>query len=387
LILLNDAFSSQGEVILTTSPQSPPGYEMEAALAAGSGEWVQKPDLPYAVSDLAVVSFEGRFFALGGQNSTGDVIDTVAMYDPTFDTVNATFTKMPTPRYRFGAAVADGVLYAVGGYTVADGAAVDSCDAFTFATHSWAACPAMSIPRGDIAAAAVGSDVFVFGGYGTGFDSSVSGTLTERLSAGAAAWTTVAAMPTSRGDIAAAVDTEAGEIYVVGGWSPITEKFVATVEAYIPAEDAWVSLPDMPVARGDKAAVILHHHLTVIGGEVFSGQVGPCSWDPSLQCDVNEIPIHAVHTIATGGHGVDGARAAADLTMAHWVAHAPVPDARFRFAAAVVDESIYTFGGHAEGRRTLAHVDAFYDTEHAEAWVHVKKGLHSHHEDGHDHRL
>ena len=48
------------------------GDMLEAALAAGSGEWVQKPDLPYAVSDLAVVSFEGRFFALGGQNSTGD---------------------------------------------------------------------------------------------------------------------------------------------------------------------------------------------------------------------------------------------------------------------------------------------------------------------------
>ena len=374
------------DVILTTSPDSPRGYTNAGFLAAGSGEWVAKAHLPYAVSDLAVVEYNGVGLLLGGLSDNGTVLDTVALYDPTFETINTTFTTLPTPRYRFGAAIAGDKLFVVGGYAMPDGDPLATCDEFTFATHSWAPCPNMSLPRGDIAAAAGVAPsgdpaVYVFGGYSIGYDASVSGTLVEALLVGGSSWRTRAAMPTARGDLGAITLVSHNGIFGVGGWSPVTEKFTAAVEVYLPAADRWVALPAMPTARGDKALAILGHHLLVMGGEVWSGKTGPCPWDPSLTCDVNEVPLHAVHSITVEGHGVHGVEDVKEFSTAHWTTHAPVPDARFRFAAAALGEAVFTFGGHAQKTVSLPTVDAFYDVEHPEVWVHVKGPGHDHHDD------
>jgi len=294
--------------------------------------------------------------------------------------------RLPLPRYRHAAAAIGTRLYVVGGVAVYDGTPVDSLHVLDTTTRTWSTGAAMSIPRTDLAAAAFGSRLYAVGGYGTGYVMTVSGTLVEEYTPATNTWRARAALPTSRGDLVAI--TLGSRIFALGGWNEYDGPggdFQPAVEAYDPVANAWTRHANMLIRKGDLAAALYRGKVFTVAGEVWSGVSAACPWDASLICDVNQIPTHDTTSFQPDADPANGAAASRGANSAGsaapvngrpgvWVPHAPMPDSRFRFAAASLpaSEAIWVFGGTTGGGRVVDFVSAFYDTDHPEVFIHYK---------------
>lgn len=375
------------EVWLSANPSSPAGYTYGGAAYQGSGSWVtNKAVLPSPRSDLCAVALSdvNAVYLLGGIDDAGAVLADAVLFDPIFERYNTSLPAMPSPLYRHACAGAYPYVWVAGGVATRDGAPTAAAAVYDVRAAGWVALPAMSVARSDAAAAAVGGRLYVFGGYGDGFDMTVTGSLAEVYDAAAGAWRAVAPMPTPRGDLQAVAFGD--RIFVVGGWQysaadPLGS-FVAVVEAYSPASNSWARHANMLVPKGDFALAVYRGQLFAVGGEVWSGRVAPCDWDPAATCDVNQVPTHDLLSLLPdtppasaavyGGVNSPGGVAPLNLAPGVWVPRAPMPGARFRFAAAANDvaQAIFVFGGAMERVRVVDTVSAFYDTDHPHLFVH-----------------
>ena len=105
---------------------------------------------------LAAGVINGKLYALGGQDASGDLLDVVECYDPA---MNAWTTKspMPTPRTRFVAVVVGARLYAIGGLGVQGGraSALAAVEQYDPATDTWTAKNSLPGGKYDFAAGLV----------------------------------------------------------------------------------------------------------------------------------------------------------------------------------------------------------------------------------------
>lgn len=371
-------------VWLDSTPKSPSGYFYGGAVYQGSGIWItNKPVLPSARSDLVAVSAVDKIFLIGGQSSNQTVLNDVLEFDPVFERYNTTRKVMPVPRYRHAGAAINTLIYVVGGITVYDGTPLDTMDIYDILKDNWQSGVPMSIPRTDCAAAVLLGKLYVFGGYSTNYDMSVSGTLVEMFDPSTNSWTVRASMPTPRGDLAA-VTFGTSRIFVMGGWNDRTNDFQTATEAYSPATNSWSTFANMITPKGDLAVAVYRNRIFNVGGEVWSGKTDRCPWDPTLQCNINEVPTH--DTIAfdpntdpasiteRSGTNTAGSVAGANNAPGVWVPHAPNPGARFRFAGAVheASQALWVFGGTKDQRQVVDTVSAFYDTDHPNVFIHYK---------------
>jgi hypothetical protein len=108
----------------------------------------------------------------------------------------------------------------------------------------------------------------------------------------------------------------AGRIYVAGGQDGGTS--FKTAAAYIPGEDRWEPLPDMPTARNHLAGA-------AAGGLFFA--------------------------IAGRAGGLRDQVEAYDPARGEWEPRAPIPTARGGLAAAALGGRIYAFGGEGNSAR------------------------------------
>jgi len=383
VMVTNRPDKDDDEIVLSASA-SLKNRDYVGALYAGQGEWVDKLDMEVPVagrSDHQVVACgsEGMLYILGGYTDGvgATVSDLVLEFDPASETYT-TKASMPTPRTRFGAACWDGVIYVTGGFDNSlnptpqpweDGTNLDSgfsiatLEAYDVATDTWVGeLSDMGEPRGDIAMAAVGGKLYTFMGYGYGYapadaEVEIYDIASDVWSTGTAAAWNVEAI---RGDsVAIAVGTD---IYIFGGWIDNYPEFIPSTaaEKYDTVTGEWTQLADMLLARGDCAVAALGDKLYVIGGETRA-------WDPNLATDVageqggwiTNIPMHDVEQY--------------DVANDVWIRMAPIPAPRFRFSAGASDQAIYTFGGHAQGAKTVDTVQAFYYVDRPNVFLHAKK--------------
>mmetsp|Transcript_18837 Transcript_18837/g.29947 ORF Transcript_18837/g.29947 Transcript_18837/m.29947 type:complete len:433 (-) Transcript_18837:21-1319(-) len=360
----NNSAAGSNSLVLSTSPV---GSNMVSELYRGSGQWAVKKSLPYLASDVATTDCGGKIYIVGGLEQSGTTVSNRVMeYDPIFETYT-NLTSLPNPRYRHGVACISGAsagdykLFVVGGFnsTARGNSGQPEADVFEYnsATQIWQITSRLIVPRGDHAIAQMNSSIYVFGGYGLNYNMAMSGTSLEIMNTAAGrTWTAGPNMPTSRGDVKAAVLN--GKIYVVGGWNDVTYGFQNAVEAYNPQTNVWESLASLPVARGDCAVAAIAGRLVVVGGEIWSGTRRPCDWDPSTTCNVNEIPVHNVEQY--------------DPNTNYWTPLAPLPTARFRFDASAENGALFVFGGHMIGNVDVGNVDALYLIDHPSIFVHKK---------------
>lgn len=142
-------------------------------------------------------------------------------------------------------------------------------------------------------------------------------------------------MSTARGDVAATVNVESGYAYVSGGFSHEND-FCApleSVERYsLPPGNAWLEVASLPTARADKAMVAWEGHTIAMGGEKA----------PDNVCETNVTLTPAEKSVA-----VDDIEVLNDDDTT-WQILTTLPEHRFRFAAVVYGDAIYTFGGQME---------------------------------------
>jgi len=308
---------------------------LSAAAAHSHGFWSSRAAMPGARSDFtATVVGDDAIVVVGGCDSHqidgGDfsfcpsVSAGAHKYAPASNEWTA-LAAAPRARFRHAAAF-DGehkILYVVGGRDVGDGL-VAEVDAYDVATDSWSTVAGASVARSDLGALFVGGYLVAAGGYDAAYESLAT---TVRVDLGNGGSSSAGpALSTPRGDFGLVA---AGDVaYAIGGWShgdwcnPLATVETVPLEALAGgAGGGWSAAPSLAVARGDKGAAAHGETVYVVGGEHNNG------------CASGSVPVDDVEALTNGDE--------------QWTILGEIPDERFRFAAAVVGNTLYTFGGQA----------------------------------------
>src|SRR5262245_47459558 len=122
---------------------------------------------------------------------------------------------------------------------------------------AWTTRAPMLAARSEFAAAVVGADVYVAGGFG-------GGDRVNRFDTAGGTWRPVADLPEAvHHPGVAALD---GRVYLAGGYSLADATASAAVWAYDPASDTWQRRADLPTPRGALGLAALDGKLYAVGG-------------------------------------------------------------------------------------------------------------------------
>ena len=370
------------------------GYSAFGSLFRGSGTWVVKDSAAElaasaaswaslgGLSDHLVLPAGDLLYILGGQgigNPNANGSDLTAplsaalwRYDTVFETYTA-LAPMPYPVTRFAASLAGGYLYVVGGIggdagsgecwaaptsptcaasgvNMATGLDADNANPgrsgaltliYSLALNAWLPQrPRLTTPRSDSCAVTIGTKLYVVGGYSEAYNITDAVEVLDSAQGAAATWAPLAPIPQPRGDVSCVAVN--GLIYVIGGfYDPACAtadgcfggafgssgldlnnqtKFQNSTFSYDPATNVWTRRADMHYHRADHAAAtLLNGRIVVAGGEHTRRGLD------------SKVPQHSVEIY----YAADDA----------WAEKAPMPYARFRFAAASVGQATFAFGG------------------------------------------
>ena len=255
-----------------SDPQGSGNLSTVEAYSPATNAWGPRTSMPTPRSSLAVGVVNDVLYAVGGWNPdpTGTTLTlaTLEAYDPTTDTW-ITKAPMPTPRAELAVAVANGILYAIGGAgepTPCDSEPWRLCshmlgtvEAYDPATDTWTAKTSMPTPRIMFGAAAANGIVYAVGGQGSG--NSWLQTL-EAYDAATDTWTTRAPMPTGRFGLGVGVID--GILYAVGG--EVFNAATTANEAYNPVTDRWSTKVPMLEWRRFFGAAVLNGRFYAVAG-------------------------------------------------------------------------------------------------------------------------
>jgi len=237
------------------------------------------------------------------------------------------------------------------------------------APPTWQRAAPLPDPRGEVAAAVVGGEIAVVGGFDrTGLDSA----RVDAYSAARDAWRRLPNLPAP---VDHAMAAAAGRrLYVIGGYGPSR---APRRSAWVLSPDGrWRPLPPLPAARAAGGAAVLRGRLYVVGGVgprglaramfVLDLRRSPSRW-ATLP---GPTPRQHLAVTAAGGrlYALAGRTAGFDTNMSlfeslapperRWRRLPPVPATRGGTGAAAVGTTIVSVGGEApEG--TIATVYGF----------------------------
>ena len=285
------------------------GDRTKITVTEGGGSWEVRAKMPTKRTEVSSAVLKEKIFVVGGLSGTSRTLATVEVYDPVADRWSRV-ADIPEPRHHAAVVAVGSKLYVIGGY---DGIRfTPQSDVFVFdpATELWSRDISLPDPRGAHGAAVIDGAIYVVGGV---TDGGVSADLL-RWRPGEVQWQQLAAMPTSREHLAVA--SIGNELLVAGGRQGSPANNLATLEIFEVELDAWRSGPDVPTARGGVTGVATDTLFIISGGE-------------STTKTFDEVEAY-------------------DLTIQAWHSLPPLPTARHGLASGVVDTVLYVIGG---GRR------------------------------------
>jgi hypothetical protein len=221
-----------------------------------SGFWASIPPMPTARQEVGVAAVEGRVYVVGGFDASGTGRDTLEIFDTRTGQWQAG-PSLPVSVHHPNVAAVGNKIYVAGGYVGPVGLPAATTFELDTDRMTWTQKTDMPTPRG--AGAAVGYDrrrLFVFGG-----ERGTSVTDTAVFNPETNSWSTLAAMPTPRNHMGAAVVR--GKIYVIGGRPGNLD----VNEAYDPLTDTWSIKSPMPTGRSGHAVTSLNNFIFTFGGE------------------------------------------------------------------------------------------------------------------------
>lgn len=243
---------------------------------------------------------------------------------------------MPAARFRHLACTAFDAIYIIGGRDLTDAIQTDVF-VFNTTTRAWSTLPGaypidpVNGLGSDNSCSSVGDTIYVFGGYTQFYEVSVNRVWAFKPArGGAGTWTRSRAnLTTGRGDFASV--ELGGSIYVYGGYTTSFNNSnnwacnpLTSMEVYSPASDSFTPGTPLPAALAEKDdGVVVGGRMFSIGGERKAKAIG-CK-DPDI------VPLTEVFSY--------------DAVTRTWANETSMPDARMRFASAVVGGTIIVFGG------------------------------------------
>jgi Kelch motif protein len=240
----------------TTAAKQSIGTSSTVPVSAAPAAPAQRvePPMPVALQEGAGATVPGRFYAIGGFDTSRRSRNLVFVFDGS--------TWAPAPdlpiavNHPAAAAIGDDV-YVAGGFTAA------SATNRVFVLHkdapSWADLTPMRRARGALSLLAINGRLYAIGGR----DSTTEVAVAESFDPRSNTWTDLPSMPDPRNHLAGYID--GGLACVAGGRTPAT---TAAVDCFDPARSAWQRHVTLPNATSGAAAAVLHGTTIVAGGEL-----------------------------------------------------------------------------------------------------------------------
>jgi N-acetylneuraminic acid mutarotase len=246
------------------------------------------------------------------------IIGTLCFFiSPAQATAQGTWKQLPvtpTTRTENSAALLNGKIYVLGGFTPKG--ATTRVDVWNPTSNNWDIAVPLPQALHHTTAAVVNGKLYVIGGFESGFWKPVN--TTYEYDPDLHKWSNKTPMPTARGAHAAAVLDR--KIHLVGGAHRKLFKLVNTDahEVYDPATDSWENLPPLPTARDHLTASEANGKLFVIGGRI----------DVNYNNNLNSNESY-------------------DPKTKKWTEHAPLPTARSGITSQFLNGWIHVFGGES----------------------------------------
>jgi hypothetical protein len=221
--------------------------------------WTTLPPLPRAVSRPAAAVVDGVLYVIGGEGLGLWFGEVFAIERGGAWTLGPETT--PTPMGSACAAAIGSDVYLVGGY---NSGAKDLLQVLDTTTGAWSAVASDPLPaeREGMACAVHDGRLYAFGGRDLGGVGTTSAWRYDPSAAPGTRWTTtLEALPEARYYPGAA--TIGGQVFVAGGLDGADS---ASVFAYDVAANAWTTYPDLQTARGGPGVWVSGPFLYVGGG-------------------------------------------------------------------------------------------------------------------------
>lgn len=231
-------------------------------------EWGTAAPLPEPRNHIAVAAYDGKLYSVGGFDDERVPTDQLLIYDPETDEWQEG-EPMPAARAALTAEFIDGSLYAVGGVD-ADHNVVSTNEAYDPETNTWTERSPMPTGRHHLASAVTDGKMYAIGGrlLGNGVPSPVDGNKinfndNEAYDPKEDSWTVLSPMPTNRSGLAAAAVNS--EIYTFGGES--LEGGLKDNERYDTERNVWTIDQPMLASRLGLEAITFENRIYVFGGK------------------------------------------------------------------------------------------------------------------------
>jgi DNA-binding CsgD family transcriptional regulator len=222
--------------------------------------WQVRTNMPTKRIANAMVAYENRIYTIAGKTEAG-VTGVMEQYDPVADLWRTDFPAKPVPVTDVGAVVLGGKIYVPGGVT-ASGDVTNTVDVYDLQQAIWKHAAPMPINLSAYAIVTFEGHFYVFGGWdGKAFVNKVWMYLSEQD-----AWVERAAMPTVRG-YAGAI-TVANKIYVLGGYDG--KKALTDNWTYLPERndvDPWEQNTALPQGYYDMGIASIADTIYILGGK------------------------------------------------------------------------------------------------------------------------
>jgi len=222
------------KVMLAIGGQAPKAVRSVECYSFKEDRWTHLSDMPVRRCRCGVAVVQGRVYAVGGFNGSLRV-RTVDFYDPLRDAWSSA-PNMEARRSTLGVAVLNDCIYAVGGFDGSTG--LNSAEVLDLSVAS----PMMQYVAGYLEGPHLQSDP------------------NRRRRE----WRPIANMSTRRSSVG--VGVLGSLIYAVGGYDGNSRQCLASVEVYIPEQDAWKRVADMSARRSGAAVGVLNGLLYSVGG-------------------------------------------------------------------------------------------------------------------------
>ena len=284
---------------------------------SGSGHWMTGAPVPTARTEVAVAALDGLIYVVGGFEQPSpwtiwqsSVSTKVEAYDPATNRWSSK-PDLPVGLHHTSAAVLDGSLYVVGGFTKSDDTPWNpSSRVFQFnpTGETWVERAPLPTARGGLAVTTLQGKLVAVSGY----DGQRNPAAVEVYDPDLDQWAAVAPLPTPRDHLAAVTIGET--LYAIGGRVRLDyRENLSTVEAYHAESNQWVPKAGMPTPRSGIAVSVVNGWVYVFGGE--------------------------------SGEGTFHQNERYSAQLNRWQTMAPMPTARHGLGAAEVDGDIYVLSG------------------------------------------
>jgi RHS repeat-associated protein len=189
------------------------------------------------VIDLPDDEFEADVLAAtGGDQDSDFVLDSVREV--------SYGQNMITPRHGLGVVMVGGKVYTIGGQTTQTGGYSNKVEVYNPNTDTWTTETNMPVSRSYFGITAVGTNIYIFGGYnGSAQSSSYVYNTTTKV------WSAVASMPRATAFFTADTAYD-GSIYMAGGKTLATSaSAVNYAYKYTPSTNSWTNLASLPQSQ------------------------------------------------------------------------------------------------------------------------------------------